>query len=126
MSFSAFKNKVFIICNELNCSVVGFHEGGVTPNFHAAHITSNDKNLFVLCSYENQWAYSKFFSENECRLEFIDFPEFSELLKQVFEITPRKSSELNSPFTNKYNNSEYNIKYWKPQSEGDAIFNWWD
>ena len=126
MSFKEFKNKVFMICNELNYSVDDFHEGGVTPNFHAAHITSNDINLFVLCSYENQWAYSKFFSRNECRLEFIDFPEFSKLLNQYFEITPHKSSELYSPFTNKHNNSEDDIKYWKPQSEGDGIFNWWD
>lgn len=126
MSFKNFKNKVFTVSGELNYSVIKFHEGGITPNFHTAHIKKDDFNLFVLCSYDNHWAYSSFFSQTECRLDFVDFPEFSILLSQLFEITPHKSAELYATFTNKYNNSEYDIEYWMPRFEGDGIFNWWD
>lgn len=126
MSFKDFKNKIFTICSELNISVLKFYEANITPNFHVAHIKNKGINLFVLCSYDNHWAYSSFFSQTECRLDFIDFPEFSELLSNYYDIKPHKSVELYAPFTNRYNNLEFDIKYWKPQIEGDGLFNWWD
>jgi hypothetical protein len=126
MGIRDFRNKAYTICNELNVSVLKFYECGITPNFEVAHITKNNTNLFVLCSFENHWAYSSFFLQAECRLDFVDFPEFSELLSNYYNIEPYYSVELNEPFTNRYNNLESDVKYWKPQIEGDGLFNWWD
>lgn len=126
MIFKNFKKIVFNICRELNISVIRLYESGITPNFHTAHIRTNDIDLFVLCSYNNHWAYSSFFSETECRLTFVDFPEFSKLLIEFYDIQPHDSKELYNSFTNKYNQSKEDIKYWKPQTEGEGLFNWWD
>ncbi|MGV6860682.1 MAG: hypothetical protein ACWA41_02870 [Putridiphycobacter sp.] len=126
MSFVEFKHTVFTICNELNLTVTHFYPAGITPNFHVAHINNGALDLFVLCSQDNYWAYSSFYSQMECRLEFIDFPEFSELLFKYYDIKVLTKEELDCPFSNRYNLLEYDINYWKPQKEGDGLFNWWD
>ncbi len=126
MSFKVFKEIVYRICRELNYSVIQFYEADITPNFHTAHVRMNEKDLFVLCSHENHWAYSSFYSTSECRLEFLDVPNFSKLLFDYYDIQVHSTEELNSMFSNKYNCLESDIKYWKPRTEGDGLFNWWD
>jgi hypothetical protein len=70
MIFKEFKTIIFDACTALNAVVISLYEGGITPNFHVAQIRKNDVFLFVLCSYDNHWAYSRFFSTTECKLDF--------------------------------------------------------
>lgn len=68
-------------------------------------------------------------------LRFIDVPKFSEAASTIgaeFETLP--SNELKADLTSQDREFvsqlgaqfERDLKYWKPQTVGDVIFNWWD
>lgn len=124
--FKNFKMIIFDICQALNYTVVDLFEADITPNFHVARVKNYNTDLFILCSRDNHWAYSDYFSENEHKLNFTNCKKISELLIKNYNIRPHLGEELNSTFTNKYSNLQNDIKYWKPKIEGEGLFNWWD
>lgn len=62
----------------------------------------------------------------DCRLVFDDAPSISEALERCHGIRLHSKAALLGPFVRTEGISESDIKYWKPQTLGEALFNWWD
>ena len=124
MKFSEFKKIIFNICNGSNITIHSFYEAAVTPNFHAALLEYENKNIYLLCSYNGDWAFSNNLQYNE--LKFTNCSELSIKLKKMYGINVSTESELHEPFSSNEKISESDIKYWKPKTIGEGLFNWWD
>lgn len=94
--------------------------------FFAAELLLDSKKVYLLCSRDESWAFSESYEERGCELKFVDFPKLSAALRDNFHINAMLSVELNGPFEAHPGASERDVKYWKPQSLGALVFNWWD
>lgn len=123
---ASFKKVVHAAAVQLAGRVLAVHSPSVTPNFHAAEVALGDRTIFVLCSVDGNWAFSANYEPNRCKLSFVDFPPFAEILKSMFGIDPFTRAELAGEFRKQPFMSEADIKYWRPNTFGEALFNWWD
>ena len=126
MKYTDFKKIIYSISSQLKYEVKGLTESGITPNFHVANIANSNKQVYVLCSNDGNWAFSSFYESSECHLSFVDCDDFSKLLFSNYGIKSLSSKELASPFVNNSNIPESDISYWSPKTLGDSLFNWWD
>jgi hypothetical protein len=121
-----FKTIVHEVARHIGARVVAVYFPNVTPNFWAAELQQGATCFYVLCSNSDSWAFSRFFEPHICRLEFDDVPEAADILRRMFGKEPMSKSDLETPFQGQPGLSEDDIKYWKPSTRGDALFNWWD
>jgi hypothetical protein len=127
MNITAFTKIIYAVAIELKGSILQIKEAGVTPNFHAAEIAwSGNAPAFILCSITGHWAFAKPFTQASQNLVFIDSIELFSALSHVGNFRIWITAELNSSFIPTAETSEYDIKYWKPQTVGEGLFNWWD
>jgi len=126
MDISSFKAIMYEIALAVNGRMISIHTPSITRNFFAAELSFNGTTLFVLCSTNELWAFSEKMNPSECELAFVDSQILSAALSNLFGFTPLSTDELNSPFKKRADVSDADIKYWKPKSLGDAVFNWWD
>ncbi|SDP91670.1 hypothetical protein SAMN05421507_12085 [Lentzea jiangxiensis] len=111
--------------------------GHVTPNFHQGLIAYRERTVAVACTRD-----SAVLALAEPRtidfvdgavesgpLTFVDAPELMAVLATLLPksrvLTP---SELNGPFdaTAWPHISSNDIRYWRPGTLGEALFNYWD
>lgn len=99
----------------------------VTPNFHAARLRwRGGEALYLLCSQDGHWACARAV-EPGCRLAFVDPPEALEAaLMQAGDALPWRVEELAADFVRQPGMSEADVRYWKPRTLGEGLFNWWD
>jgi hypothetical protein len=121
-----FKMIIYEVARQIGAKVVALHLPDVTPNFRVAELQSATKHFYVLCSNTDTWAFSRFFEPHTCRLEFEDVPEAADVLRSMFGKEPMSKSDLEAPFRGQPDLSGDDIKYWKPATRGDVLFNWWD
>jgi len=126
MQPTEFKRIIFHVANEIEAKVESIFEPSTTPNFFAAELAKEGFHVFILCSNQSEWAFSRNYDENSCTLDFADFKDFSEIIESQFGYKPYSSTALNGPFEPRAYMLESDIKYWKPKSLGEALFNWWD
>lgn len=113
--------------------VGAIHKSMETPNYSYVEYTGrfdNQENArrYLLCSYDGYWAVC---SPNERgnKLQFVDCVEIAEKLKALYGINVLSKAELEAEFQllpDLPYMSEKDLKYWKPQTMGEALFNWWD
>jgi len=84
MEFPTFKGFIYQVAQHEQAQVVDFHEAGITPNFHVGHLRKRGQDIFVLCSEEDEWAFSSAFEPQVCSLSFMDHPGLSMALSQLF------------------------------------------
>ncbi len=126
MDLIQFKKIVFESARQVACDVAQIYEPNVTPNFYTAELECESEKLFLLCTHSDEWAFSKNFDIDGCNLSFVDTRALSEALKSLFQIHPLSWAYLRSGFEKQPHQSLGDIQYWKPQTNGEAIFNWWD
>lgn len=105
--------------------VVDIVEPGVTPNFIAARIEIGPVPCYALCSHAEDWAFAEAIEPALAPLRFIDCPALADAMSQLFGLTPFTRAELLASFTARPGLSESDLRYWKPHTLGDALFNWW-
>ena len=121
-----FKAIIYQVARQIGAEVVAVHLPTVTPNFCAAELKRATMRFYVLCSNTDNWAFSRFFEPHISRLEFEDVPEAADALRSMFGKEPLSKSELEAPFQGRPGLSEEDIRYWRPSTQGDVLFNWWD
>jgi hypothetical protein len=154
MDLSAFRKIIHEAARQAGGRVVDIIEPGITPNFLAAHIEIGPTPCYVLCSHAEDWAFAEAIEPPLAPLRFIDCPAIADALKSLFGLTPFTRAELsshfspppqagegpgvggssstsqpgalNAPFATRRTFSEHDLRYWKPRTLGDALFNWWD
>ncbi|WP_146164405.1 hypothetical protein [Agitococcus lubricus] len=96
----------------------------VTPNFMSASLKIKQQTIYILCSDNQDWAFSQ--QLQPFKLQFIDHPLLANMLHHLAHIQVYCTSQLNAPFVAQSWMSKHDINYWKPQTLGEALFNWWD
>jgi hypothetical protein len=105
----------------------------VTPNFHQGIIDYRDRSVAVVLARdtgavavaEPRVVTGRFLEAGP--LTFIDFPELIGALTDN-PFTVLTAAELAGPFdaAGWPELSDYDIKSWKPETLGEALFNYWD
>ena len=120
-----FRTMIYEVARQIGAKVGAVYEPDGTPNFWAAELQGMHSRFYVLRSFDDHWAFSRFFEPRTCRLEFIDVPEAADVLR-LFGKQPMSKSDLEVPLQSRLGMGRYEIKYWKPAIQGDILFNWWD
>lgn len=126
MDLHTFRKTVHAVAGKAGGQVCDIIEPGVTPNFLAARIEIGERACFVLCSHANDWAFATAIEPALAPLNFIDSPALAHAMNALFDLKPLSQNELQSPFSAWPGLSESDLRYWKPRTLGDALFNWWD
>lgn len=111
------------------------HAPEVTPNFSYVEFTGRfdhqeNAKRYLLCSY-GCWAVCSHVRSDErgIKLQFVDCAEIAAKLKAFYGINVLSKAELEAEFQllpDLPYMSDSDLKYWKPQTMGEALFNWWD
>ena len=126
MDTKNFKSITFGVASTLQWKVANLYEPVVTPNFWVAELTHGNETIYLLCSRKGDWAVSSFFSPEVCELWFEDCPQISTVLEALYKIRVHSKSELNEAFVPSADMSPKDVKYWKPETMGQGLFNWRD
>ena len=127
LEFSAFKKIVHQVVRDANGAVVDIFAPNVAPNFYAANVSLPEHgNVAVLCNLEEVWAFSSGYEEGVCKLAFLDCDPLAGALRNAFQIEAMTESSLNGAFEKQPFHEDSDIRYWKPKTLGEGLFNWWD
>ncbi len=107
---------------------------GVTPNFHQGVIGYRERPVAVVLGRDTgvvAVAVPRDVTgpgQDAGPLTFVDFPELTEALAGDGKFTVMTAAELARPFVAAEwpAVSAYDVRYWKPESLGEALFNYWD
>jgi len=129
---SVFKNDISSVLSSVGFKPKSFIESGITPNFHYAHFTSAGCDLHIVCNeIYPVIAFVNMPDLKSCRLEFILNNEIKKIIEQYSIYKVLNPEELNNPIQpndlKQLNSAELGqIEYWKPETVGEIVFNWWD
>ena len=126
MDLSTFQKIVHEVARRAGGRVIQITEPEITPNFIAAQINLGNRSCHVLCSHDGEWAFSEAIEPALAPLRFTDCPALAHEMESLFGVTPHPRDALQAPFTSWPGLSDHDIRYWKPRTLGDALFNWWD
>lgn len=107
----------------------------VTPSFHQAVIAYFDRTVAVVCDRGSpllavaEPRVIEFGGAVECGpLTFVDFPELVTALQDTTRFNVLTKAELDGPFHEEDwpDITPYDIRYWRPATVGEALFNYWD
>lgn len=134
----AFRRACYTAARSTGGKIIEFrHADGVTPNFHQGLIGYRDHTVAVVCARDSAVLtlaepriidFVDGFAESG-PLTFIDAPELMALLAMLlpgFQVLG--PSELHSPFdaAGWPHLSSHDLAYWRPETLGEALFNYWD
>ncbi len=112
------------------------HEPEVTPNFSYVEFTGRFNHQegakrYLLNSYDGCWAVCSHVRSDArgIKLQFVDCAEIAAKLKEFYGINVMSKAELEAEFQLTPDlpyMCDSDLKYWKPQTMGAALFNWWD
>ncbi|GLY48645.1 hypothetical protein [Lentzea sp. NBRC 102530] len=102
-------------------------EPRVTPNFHAAYVEYRDHRptVAVLRTHAGDVAFA--LDHEQQPLEFVDDAALTSVLEE-FGLGVWRTAELHRPFKA----ADWplldvrDVRYWRPETAGQALFNWWD
>ncbi|MFC9970044.1 hypothetical protein ACFVH6_03980 [Spirillospora sp. NPDC127200] len=105
----------------------------VTPNFHQGLIAYRDRTVAVVCLRDLAvLAIAEPRAIGGVResgpLTFVDAPALANVLAELPGFRTLSLPDLNGPFqaANWPHVSVDDIKYWRPDNLGEALFNYWD
>ncbi|MBF6467509.1 hypothetical protein IU427_20305 [Nocardia beijingensis] len=133
----AFRQACYDAARRTGGSVIEFRlPDGVTPNFYQAVIAYGDRHVAVvllrdsavLAIAEPRAIDPRESASDSGPLTFHDAPELADALAEQSGLEILTSSQLNGPF----DSADWpeidpdDVRYWKPQTLGEALFNFWD
>jgi hypothetical protein len=126
MDFIEFKRISFDAARLAGGTIAEFYDSSGTPNFFVAKISLERQSVYLLCTFDGTWAFSESFYPSRCELQFVDSDRIAEALNTNFGVVPLSRACLEDQFIKQKGMHESDIKYWKPKTLGEGIFNWWD
>jgi hypothetical protein len=133
-NFVDFRSHCYSVARVLNCSVVAVEAPilGVACNFVSGTFKfSRDSVAVLLNAHFPVVAFSEPLMAGTTHLRFIDSPKLADAFQNFGLYEVPDFSELTAPLTlANYDDlaadERKQIKYWKPQSVGEVVFNFWD
>lgn len=132
-----FRHTCYTVARITGGKVVGFRiADGVTPNFHQGLIVYHDRTVAVACTRDSAILavsetritdFATGFVESD-PLMFVDAPALTAALAKMSGFQVLTPAELNGPFDAAAwpEVLASDIEYWRPESLGEALFNYWD
>ncbi|MEI5906647.1 hypothetical protein WAK64_06200 [Bacillus spongiae] len=125
-----FKQLCFDVISRNNGKVVDFITPQYPTNFYYAHVEIEDNQFYILLN--EHFPYLAFASIVEFgNIKFINKPVLYEKFSSLYRVIG--TGELNAPLTQdllkqtELNSVELEqISYWRPETVGQIIFNYWD
>lgn len=127
-----YKELCYQLARALGAELQEFHESLYPANFYKAVFLLGEKNI---CLVMNKHYPLLAFADiaDAVRIEFIDYPPGNGVIPEGFKVlavaeletpVPRNVDDLQSAGLNQGEIQQ--IKYWKPDTLGQIIFNFWD
>ncbi|MBU2669134.1 hypothetical protein KOI35_37040 [Actinoplanes bogorensis] len=123
----------------VRATVTGFRvSDGVTPNFHQGILAFRDRTeIAVVLARDTGVAalaeprvisFAEATALESGPLTFVDHPELTVALVETRAFRVMTTAELADPFDAREwpQLTEYDVRFWKPETLGDALFNYWD
>ena len=108
-------------------TVTRWCEPDVTPNFYAAYVEYRDHRPAVAVLYSHAGDVALATDHEQQPVQFADDAALTSVLAES-NLHVRGSAELKRPFR-----AEdwplldvRDVRYWRPRTIGEALFNWWD
>jgi hypothetical protein len=119
------------IVHAIDRHATAFLQADVTPNFHSAQIRHEGKPLYLVASAcnsfgQHHWALCGVLEHARCHLEFAGNDEIAKRLRTQCGIRLLTPAELNHHVVSHPEVGDADMRYWRPKTLGDALFNWWD
>lgn len=125
MATEDFARVVNAVASRVGGRVGALHRPGVTPNFAAAEMRLPQETVYLLRSAQGHWACAASFDPSVPRLRFVTCHVLAKALGAL-DVHLLSPQELQAPFRRLPGMSEADIRYWRPATLGDGLFNWWD
>jgi hypothetical protein len=115
-----------------NGTVTHVIAAGVTPSFHTINIAHRQHHTAVLRHATLPLlAFAAPRSDGETTLTFLDDHDLAAAITEVSDLQIMTARQLSTPLTqtdlSDLHPSEHNqINYWKPNTVGELLFNFWD
>ncbi|WP_422122546.1 hypothetical protein DHX103_12155 [Planococcus sp. X10-3] len=132
MDVVKYKELCYKIAKDLEAESPEFVESLYPANFYKAVFQLPEKKICLVMNKHYPFLAFAKTAEAE-RIEFIDYPPGNEAMPEGFTVLPTAELEAPVPKTMddlpdlRLNKGELDqIKYWKPETIGQIIFNYWD
>jgi hypothetical protein len=131
VSFTDFKAAVFRAARAIRAKVVHTEPAGVTPNFHSAVLDAPDGETVVLCNSRFPIVAFAEWPVAMGSLRFKDHGALRDAMESIGGYTVTNVAELDRTLTEDDvtalgSGDLYNLRYWKPETVGEVVFNWFD
>lgn len=127
MDGTLFKKLGFEIARKLNGEVIGFIPPSYPLNYFRLEIKIDEKTKSILLHEYFPYVAIVIY-ENELQMHFLDEKDIMNELKPYYTVL--ETTFLNEPFNaDSHDLSEIelkNVKHWRPNTNGEVIFNCWD
>jgi hypothetical protein len=125
-----FKRDCFALAGEIGGRIHAFEPRGITPNFHRACFEHQGKEIWILCNAIYPIIGFPVLFNSAPPLMFRDVGMIADRFRSWGYEVPG-SMELNAEWKSRDLDAldpaeRTQIRYWKPRSIGDIVFNWYD
>ena len=123
---------IYTLCRELGYKLQGIIEPRVGRNYFKIQLSKRDRDLVLLCNQAYPYmATAEPLDELSCDITFIDVLEIKNHIDSHTRFTVCKKDYLDLRITSEIysdlsKNEQKEIDYFKPQSIGALIFNYYD
>jgi hypothetical protein len=119
------------VVHSIDLGAAEFLQADITPNFHSAQIRYDGKPLHVVASAFNafgqhHWALCDALDRTRCELKFTDCDALAKRVRTQLGIRLLTQAELGQRVVSHPEVGDKDMRYWRPKTVGDALFNWWD
>ncbi|HSJ36883.1 MAG TPA: hypothetical protein VK945_01570 [Planococcus sp. (in: firmicutes)] len=132
MDVNKYKKLCIEFARKLGGELLEFTDSLYPANFHKARFTLPTKDIcLVMNKHYPLLAFAN--TVEEMKIRFIDYPEESKAVPEEYSVLTAETLEARVPENfaelpgNKMNKGEIEkVNYWKPETIGQIVFNFWD
>ncbi|SIN44807.1 hypothetical protein [Micromonospora cremea] len=116
----------------IGATVTGVTPAGVTPNFHTIDITQAQHHIAVLRHTTLPFiAFARPHANGDVTITFVDHPDLAAAITNLTDVQVLTVNQLQTPLSqvdlsNLHPGEHDQIRYWKPTTAGELLFNFWD
>lgn len=132
MDVRKYKELCDVLAEELNGELVEFNDSLYPANFHKAHFKFPEYSICLLMN-KHYPLLAFAVTVETMKIEFLDFPEGTKVIPDEYTVLTndildaKLSGNMKERAINELNQGTIRqITYWKPETVGQVVFNFWD
>lgn len=132
MEVGKYKKLCDALANELNGELTDFNDSLYPANFHKAHFKFPEREICLLMN-KHYPLLAFAVTVETMKIEFLDFPQGAQVIPDEYSVLPvaalaaKVTEQMGEKLEHELNKGTVQqIRYWKPETVGQIIFNFWD